>query len=465
MGAPWYIGAPLDDRKVIPDQSRALTVAEHRRAYEAAHAERRALIELQELLALEERGALRPDEHKRLVELIAARARDWSFLNRPLALVADLRHLVALAPGRAMALAPRLRAAELAAGDEWLALGETARAEDEYRRAEKLGGEAIDYRFRAVWGASVADLDADTLERALSELPDRVLAPFSVAYLDSVPAPKPRLLRRSWQAARVFGPPELLARLEALPFADRFPLPPTKPVERAADEPAGVEASEAPVGSADGAAADAPPTSRAGGAGAGNPRDPFAPWLGESRPASPSLQLPAADDALDRGPTLARVLLPLAHAFPQILQPGPRSRRWSEQLLAEDPNAPDSLELAALIDALAGRIGGAQRKLRDLVFFSRDRAAANERAARVWQVVGRSREECTAWKHATRVGAVDDPRWCELLACVQRDPGAGDAATVAAHIRARAPALACAGEAPAPFESEGASPPGPGSAN
>ena len=115
--------------------------------------------------------------------------------------------------------------------------------------------------------------------------------------------------------------------------------------------------------------------------------------------------------------------------------------------------------MAALIDALAGRVGGAERKLRELVFFSRDRAAAHERAAHVWQVVGRPREECTAWKHATRVGAVDDPRWCELLACVKRDPGAGDVAIVAAHIRSRAPALACAGEAPAPFESDGATVP------
>ena len=160
VGAPWYLGSPLDDRKVIPDQSRALTVTEHRRGYETAQEEGRAFIELQELLALEERGALRPPEGKRLAELLGARARDWSVLRRPIALAIDLRHLVALAPGRAMALAPRLRAAELAAGDEWLALGETARAEQEYRLAEKLGAYAIDFRFRAVWGASVTDLDA-----------------------------------------------------------------------------------------------------------------------------------------------------------------------------------------------------------------------------------------------------------------------------------------------------------------
>ena len=99
VGPPWYLGSPLDDRKVIPNQSRALTVAEHRRVYLMAHAEERAFVELQELLALEERGALRPAEHKRLIELLAARVRDWSVLGRALALAADLRHLVALAPG------------------------------------------------------------------------------------------------------------------------------------------------------------------------------------------------------------------------------------------------------------------------------------------------------------------------------------------------------------------------------
>jgi len=464
VGPPWYLGSPLDDRKVIPDQSRALTVAEHRRAYVMAHAEERALVELEQLLALEERGALRPDEHKRLAELLAARARDWSVLRRPIPLAADLRHLVTLAPGRALALGPRLRAAEVAAGDEWLALGENARAEQEYRLAEKLGGEAMDFRFRAVWGASVADLDAETLERALSELPERVLAPFTAQYLDGVPAPKPRLLRRGWEAARIFGPPELLARLEALPFAERFHAAARRPlVEAAGADPD--QAPATPAGSADGRAPAAPlpggETAPPAPAAERRPTDPFAPWLGErsSMGAASSLQRPAPGDALDRGPTLARVLLPLARAFPEILAPGARSRIWSEQLLAEDPRAPDSLEVAALIDALAGRVGGAERRLRDLVFFSRDRAAANERAAHVWQVVGRSREECTAWKHATRLGAIDDPRWCELLACVRRDPGAGDAATVAAHIRARAPALACGGEAPAPFESDAA--PGP----
>ena len=53
--------------------------------------------------------------------------------------------------------------------------------------------------------------------------------------------------------------------------------------------------------------------------------------------------------------------------------------------------------------------------------------------------------ECVAWNHATRVGPIDDPRWCELLACVKRDPGVGDAEAVAARIRDRAPTLACAG--------------------
>ena len=396
-GPPWYLGAPLDGRVVIPPRSRSLTVAEHRRLAEQAHAGHRVLEELDQLLALEARGSLQPAERKRLVELLIARARDWSAMHRPIPLADDLRHLVTLVPARAQALSARLRAAEIAAGDTWLALGETGRAEEEYRRAEKLGGESMDFRFRAVWGASVADLDEATLERALAVLPDRSLAPFTAAYLDRAPAPKDALLLRGWQAARVHGPAALLARIEASPASERLRRAP------AAGGPPGVA-----------------PT-----------------------PPSPTVREPAPADYLDGGPTLARVLLPAARAYPQILEPGPRSEAWSEKLVAEDPSGPDSLELAAEIDVRARRFGGAARKLEALVFFSSDRAAGHERAARVWESAGRNREACAAWLHATRVGAVDDPRWCGLLACVKRDPGAGNAAAVASHLRDRAPELAC----------------------
>ncbi|HEX2657746.1 MAG TPA: hypothetical protein VHU40_05720, partial [Polyangia bacterium] len=405
-GPPWYLGTPLSGRPAIPAQSRALTVAEHRRAVEEAHRSNQQVIELSELEALEARGALRPEDTKRLLELLTLRTRDWVALRRPLALVEDLRHIIALAPAREHLLAPRLALAEVAAGDVWLGLGENARAEQEYGRADKRGASGTDFRFRAVWRASVADLDLPTIERALSELPERVLTPFSQQYLDRG-GDKPRLLARAWRSARRYGPPELLSRLEALSAASDVPF-----------------------------ALEKTPVSPAGEGGEGGPT-----------PIEP-----AADDRLLAGPTLARVLLPAAARFPQILDPSPRSRLWAERLLTEDPTSPDSLELAALIDARAGRDGGAARKLTDLVFYSADRAQAYGRAARVWEKAGRPRLACASWAKAARLGPRDDPAWCQLKTCLESDPGAGDAAAVASHIKERAPGLPCVAPEPPPPE-------------
>lgn len=449
MGPPWYLGAPLDGREVIPPQSRALTVAEHRRAADQAHAEHRLLLELEQLLALDERQSLRDEERRRLIELLLLRTRDWSALRRPLPLAADLRHLVALAPERAYGLGPRLRVAEIAAGDEWLAIGENARAEAEYRQAEKLGGERMDFRFRAAWGAKVEDLDLATIERAMSELPERALASFTTQYLARTPAPKPRLVRRAWVAARSYGPPALLARIEALPIAERFRAEAAAEADLRHGNNTGDRTGGETGPAAAAIAAGAPATIASGGV-------PSAGQTSPRRSEASALREPAPDDFLDGGPTLARRLIPAARAFPHLLDPNPRSRAWAERLVNEDPQAPDSLELAAMIDARAGREGGAARKLSDLVYFSRDRAAGYERAARVWQQVGRTRMECVAWNHATRVGPIDDPRWCELLACVKRDPGVGDAEAVAARIRDRAPTLACAGGPLAPSPIDGA---------
>jgi len=240
----------------------------------------------------------------------------------------------------------------------------------------------------------------------LTQLPDRALAPFSKEYLDRGGA-DPRLLRRAWGAARVYGPPALRDRLQAVPEA-------TSSIGKA----------DVPKVNAQAAKLPAPATE------------------------------PAPDDLLSTGPTLARALLPAAAAFPQLLAPGPRSRLWAQRLLAEDATSPDSQELAALIDARAGRMGGAEQRLVDLVFFSIDRAAGYERAAGVWNRVGDTRRECWAWDHATRLAPRDDPRWCKLLACARRDPGAADASVVAAHIRDQAPALACdsSGETAPPGE-------------
>jgi len=220
-GPPWYLGQPLGGRPAIPPSSQAKTVAQHRADADDARAGRDRVGEIAALNELEKRGALRPDEEKRLVELLALRARDWAALGRPIPLADDLRHIIALAPARTLPLSPRLRAAERAAGDLWLGLGEVTRAEAEYRAAQKLGAGSMDIRFRAVWGASVADLDMEALARALSQLPERALAPFSTQYLEGG-GTDPRLLRRAWNAARTYGPPALRARLEALPEAASF---------------------------------------------------------------------------------------------------------------------------------------------------------------------------------------------------------------------------------------------------
>ncbi|MEP6654394.1 MAG: hypothetical protein ABJA82_13620 [Myxococcales bacterium] len=400
-GTPWFLGQPLDDRQVVPPTSRAETVATHRQRYEEARRRGEKVIELDELASLERRGALHDDDIRRFLELLKERARDWIVLRRPLPLAQDLRHIVDLDPSRARGLAPALRNAERAAGDVWLALGENARAEAEYRRADRLGAAGMLFRMRAAWGASPGDLDRPVLERALSELPERALAPFTAAYLDGEGERQPKLLQRGWTAARVHGPPELLTRLQALPDAITFAAPPPQP--------------------------------------------PPAPGETAAPPAAVPAE-PAPDARLYQRPTLARTLLPLARLYPHLSLPGARSREWAERLLAEDPTAPDSLEFAALVDARAGRLGGAARKLVDLVFYSPDRGAGYARAARLWEVTGEGRRACLAWERAAQLAPVDDPRWCNLVACLRANPGAGDAELVRVQVRARAPLLACPGE-------------------
>ena len=410
-GVPWFLGEPLDGKPAIPPTSRAETVADHRRTLEHARVTEQKVIEIAELVALEERGALRPADAKRLIDLLKERARDWVALGRPLPLAADLRHIIALDSTRARPLSRPLGLAQRASGDLWLALGENARAEEQYRAAQNLGAAGMDYRFRAAWGASPADLDETAIERAVAELPERVLAPFTSAYLDAGGS-RSELLFRAWTAARVHGPPALAARIEAMPAAANFKF------------------SSAPPSAAGPAAATT-----------GVPRSPV-DATEKTFPGATVVE-PGADDWLFGRPTLARSLLPLADTFPQLLEPGPRSRVWAERLVVEDPTSPDSLEVAALIDARAGRVGGAARKLGDLVYYSADRATGYARAARVWQRSGQGRLACLAWERAAHFGASDDPRWCDLLACLQSERGAGDAEAVTRYIRERGPRLAC----------------------
>ncbi len=66
------------------------------------------------------------------------------------------------------------------------------------------------------------------------------------------------------------------------------------------------------------------------------------------------------------GPALSARLVPLAAAFPAILDDVPRALRWADLLLDEDPSSPDVLELVAPIFGRAGRFGGTERMLMEL---------------------------------------------------------------------------------------------------
>lgn len=461
-GTPWFLGAPLDGHPSIPARSLVVTVAEHRRNAEAARAEGNRVVELAELEALEDRDTLRDRERTRLVELLLARASDWIALQRPIPLVADLRNILGLAPGRRLALARPLRRAERAAGDAWLAMGQPGRAEEEYRLAERDGMAGMNYRFRAVWGAAVGDLDLPALEGALAELPARVLASFSEAYLVAG-GDKRELLDRAWLAARVHGPPDLARRLEerraaqaaARATVESSSAPGSEVAARREGELAGAEGPEpapsptpppqphpgiapgAPIARIARIASIAPPAPLLGG-------PPFQPPPGTPgvRGTGPIPLDPWRD--LYGGPTLARRLLAAVPGHPGLLTAGARSRQLAVHLLSEDPTSPDSLELVARIEVLAGRVDSAASHLEDLVFYSGDKASAASRAARVWQETGQQRRACAAWEQSALAGAVDDPRWCQFLRCAAATPGASSLPVAERFVRARAPQLACA---------------------
>ncbi len=469
-GTPWFLGAPLDGHPSIPARSRVVTVAEHRHNAEAARAAGDGVDEIAELEAIEERDALHDAERARLVELLLARAGDWIALQRPIPLVADLRNVVTLAPGRRLALARPLRRAERAAGDTWLAMGQSSQAEEEYRHAERDGMGGMTFRFRAVWGAAVGDLDLPTLEEALTELPGKVLATFSEAYLAAGGA-RPAVLDRAWAAARVHGPADLARRLDERRRSARVAGAPgegTSPSGVPSSAPGalapGAEGPEPPppatgVSPPTALPAPASPTPAASAAVtpalAANPNPaptpPRPPALPRALPAGVVPPEPPDDDPwrdLYRGPTLARRLMPAARRHPEVLAAGPRSRELAVHLLAEDPTSPDSLELAARIEALAGRVDSAASKLEDLVFYSGDKVRAAARVAVVWQEAGQPRRACAAWEQAALAGAVDDPHWCQFLRCAAETPGASNLDLAERFVSGRAPNLSCARPGP-----------------
>jgi tetratricopeptide (TPR) repeat protein len=175
-----------------------------------------------------------------------------------------------------------------------------------------------------------------------------------------------------------------------------------------------------------------------GGVAAGTPSPP------SMLPAAALPPLPATPPAdlagwLFGGFTLSARLLPLAAAFPSILDDVPRALAWADLLLAEDPTSPDVRELVALVFGRARRFGGTERMLMELAYDSPDRAAGLARGARVWDKLGRTREACAQWIRAARWrDDPEDPAWREAVACSRRDPGAGDWQAIRAYVLGRA---------------------------
>jgi hypothetical protein len=180
----------------------------------------------------------------------------------------------------------------------------------------------------------------------------------------------------------------------------------------------------------------------------------FTPEASPTAPAAPATPPPDLSGWVLQGASLSQRLLPLAAAFPAILDDAPRAQRWAELLLDEDPSSPDVLELVALIFGRAGRFGGTDRMLMELTFHSPDRAVGLARGAAVWDRLGRPREACAQWIRAARWrDRPGDPLWRTAIACARRDPGAGDWRAIRAYVLDRArpeerDALAAALDAP-----------------
>ena len=123
------------------------------------------------------------------------------------------------------------------------------------------------------------------------------------------------------------------------------------------------------------------------------------------------------------------------------MAPGARSRFWSDLLLDEDPTSTEILALAAVIDGLAGRLGGTERKLTDLVYYSPDRYDGMVRGAAIWDRLGQTRQSCALWLRAARWrDEPEDPAWHQAIACARRDPGAGDWRAIRTYVLQTAPA-------------------------
>jgi tetratricopeptide (TPR) repeat protein len=420
-GPPWFMGSPLNGRPSIPPASARRSVAEQQAAAARAHDAGHTVLELGALLALDDVERLTPEQGTWLVSLLERRAAEFHALGRSIPESRDLARVARVAPPRGAGLLGERAAAERAAGDTWLALGATEEARAAYGRATDLRATDMDFRIRALWGHPPSPATPlSELRAAVSALPLRAVPPFAAAYVTRGGSDR-ATLERALAAARQERKDALAVRIgEALLRVSRGAATP--------DAGAGLDGGAADLTPSD-AGAGAPDASASDSGGGA--RDPLVP---------PPRQVPSdLDGWMVSGATVSARLLPLARSHPELLDGGARARRWIDLLLAEDPTAPDAVELAAIVFGRAGRFGGTERMLMELAYYTPDRADGLARGAAVWDHLGRTREACAQWIRAARWR--DDPEdalWRRAISCSRKDPGAGDWRAIRSYVLGRA---------------------------
>lgn len=401
-GPPWSMGSPLDGRPSIPAGVAFSTANQRRAEVVEARGGGRTVLELRALGALEAAERLSAAERDRLFDLLVQRADEFNGLGRAIPRCEDLRRAAELAPKRGKGLQMIRAHAERDAGDAWLGIGDRTRAADAYRRADALGSLDLSFRLMATREDAAPEvLPVPDLAQAIEVLPLRAVPRFAAAYVAAGGEHLPTL-ERSLAAARQEGQGRLGADVRRV-------------IARVTE-----------VAAAEAAEADATVTgSVAGTAGAVRPDGQATAVIKTAAPAAPLP--PDFDRWVLTGAALSSRLLPLLPTHPELMESEARVRFWVELLLAEDPGSPAALETAALADGLAGRFGGTERRLMDLVYHSPDRYQGMVAAATIWERVGRARDACVQRVRAARWrDDPEDPIWRAVIACTRRDPGAGD---------------------------------------
>lgn len=137
---PWRLGRPLDGRPSIPPDTGRPAHEQWRAAARRARDERRPVLEVQALLALEDAMRIDDRETSRLAELLVARAEAFRGAGRAIPESRDLETAARLDPRRGRPLVGARASAAAAAGDAWKAIGAADEARSAYNLATRLGG-------------------------------------------------------------------------------------------------------------------------------------------------------------------------------------------------------------------------------------------------------------------------------------------------------------------------------------